>query len=58
MSNLSHSERNNLYKQHGDVKVVFIDEISVVGCHIFNKIDQHLQEILWLQENIWWSLCC
>ena len=45
LSNLSHSERNNLYKQYGDVKVVFIDEISVVHCHIFNKIDQHLQEI-------------
>ena len=27
------------------MKVVFIDEISMVGCHIFNKIDQHLQEI-------------
>ena len=45
LSNLSHSERNNLYKQYGDVKVVFIDEISVVGCRIFNKIDQCLQEI-------------
>ena len=45
MSNLAHSERNNLYKQYADVKVVFIDEISMVGCHIFNKIDQHLQEI-------------
>ena len=45
LSNLSRSERNNLYKQYGDVKVVFIDEISMVGCCIFNKIDQHLQEI-------------
>ena len=45
LSNLSHSERNNLYKQYADVKVVFIDEISMVGCHIFNKIDQHLQKI-------------
>ena len=45
LSNLSHSERNDLYKQYDDVKVVFIDEISVVGCHIFNKIDQCLQEI-------------
>ena len=45
LSNLSHSERNNLYKQYGDVKVVFIDEISMVGYHIFNKIDQCLQEI-------------
>ena len=45
LSNLSHSERNNLYKQYADLKVVFIDEISMVGCHIFNKIDQHLQEI-------------
>ena len=45
MSNLSYSERNNLYKQYGDVKVVFIDKTSMFGCHIFNKIDQHLQEI-------------
>ena len=45
MTNLSHSKRNNLYKQCGDVKVVFIDEISMVGCHILNKIDQCLQEI-------------
>ena len=45
LSNLSHSERNNLYKQYVDVKVVFIDDISMVGCHIFNKIDQCLQEI-------------
>ena len=45
LRNLSHSERNNLYEQYGDVKVVFIDEISVVGCCIFYKIDQCLQEI-------------
>ena len=45
LSNLSHSERNNLYKQYADVKVVFIDEISMVGCRILNKIDQCLQEI-------------
>ena len=42
LSNLSPSERNSLYKQYGDVKVVFIDEISMVHC-MFNKID--LQEI-------------
>ena len=42
MCNLSHGERN---KQYGDVKVLFIDEISMTGCCIFNKIDQHLQEI-------------
>ena len=35
LSNLSHSERNTLYKQYADVKVVFIYEISMVGCHIF-----------------------
>ena len=45
LSTLSHSERNNLYKQYADVKVVFIDEISMVGCHIFKKIYQCLQEI-------------
>ena len=45
LSTLSHSERNNMYKQYADVKVVFIDEISMVGCCIFNKIDQCLQEI-------------
>ena len=45
LSNLSHSKRNNLYKQYSDVKVVFIDEMSLVGCCIFNKIDQCLQEI-------------
>ena len=45
LSNLSHSERNNLYKQYSDVKVDCIDEISMVGSHIFNKIDQCLQEI-------------
>ena len=45
LSNLSHSERNNLYKQYADVKVVSVEEISMVGCHIFNKIDQCLQEI-------------
>ena len=45
LSNLSYSERNNLYIKYGDVKVVFIDEISMVGCHIFNKIDQCLLEI-------------
>ena len=45
LSNLSHSERNNLYQQYGNVKVVFIDKMSVVGCHIFNKIDQCIQEI-------------
>ena len=45
LSNLSHMERNNLYKQYGGVKVVHIDDISMVGCCIFNKIDQHLQEI-------------
>ena len=27
------------------MKLVFIDEKSMVGCHIFNKIDQYLQEI-------------
>ena len=46
LSNLSHSEGNNLYKQYGDVKVVFIDEISMAGCCIFSKIDQCLQEII------------
>ena len=45
LSNLSHNERNNLYKQYGCVKVVFIDDISMVGCHIFNDRDHCLQEI-------------
>ena len=45
LSNPSHSERNNLYKQYCDMKVVFTDEISMVGCHICNKIDQHLQDM-------------
>ena len=45
LSNLSYSDRNTLCKQYGDVKVVFIDEISVVGCCMFNKICQCLQEI-------------
>ena len=45
LSNLSYIKRNNFYKQYSDVKVVFIEKISMVGCHIFSKIDLCLQEI-------------
>ena len=42
---LSHSERNMLRAKLLNVKFIFIDEISMVGCGLFQKANNRLQEI-------------
>jgi hypothetical protein len=45
MNPLGSSELNTLRCKYNNVKVVFIDEISMVGSQLFIKIDQRLQQI-------------
>ena len=42
---LGHSEKNTLRSKLLEAKVVFIDEISMVGRRLWNKVNQRLQEI-------------
>ncbi|XP_063951720.1 uncharacterized protein LOC135153231 [Lytechinus pictus] len=43
---LSHDKRNTLRTQLGELKLVFIDEISMVGTKMFCFINQRLQEVM------------
>ena len=42
---LSHNERNTLHSHLRNVRLVIIDEISMVGSRLFEKCNIHLQDI-------------
>lgn len=46
---LSSSALNTLRNQIGEVKLIFIDKISMVGVNMLNFINQHLMEVLQLK---------
>ena len=45
MDRLSHAERNMLFSKYINVKLVLFDEISMIGCQLFNKANDRLQDI-------------
>ena len=47
---LTHDKLNTLRCQLGDLKVLFIDEISMVGNRMFSFINKRLQEIMGLSK--------
>lgn len=45
MDRLSHAERNKLFSKYINVKLILFDEISMIGCRLFNKANDRLQDI-------------
>ena len=48
---LPSSTLNTFRNQHGDIKIIFIDEISMVGFRMFNCVHQRLQELKQSKED-------
>ena len=54
---LDMQQLNTFQIKYRHLKVVFIDEISMVGQNMFNFINTRLQEIVRYYTTIWWYFC-
>ena len=54
---LGNSEKNTLRSKLLEAKVLFVDEISMVGTRLWQKVNQRLQEIFGSKRVVWRFTC-